>query len=70
MALLMLTGVLTVLCAVLQPQNALAAEKSIVGSWIVQVFPNPPGPPPFKNLGTFTKDGGDINWLAMGKPLV
>ena len=34
---------------------------AIVGSWIVQVFPNPPGPPPFKNLGTFTEDGGNIN---------
>jgi hypothetical protein len=34
---------------------------SIVGSWIVQGFPNPPGPPPFKNLGTFTEDGGNIN---------
>ena len=60
-AVLMLTGVLTSLCGVLQPQNALAAEKSIVGSWIVQVFPNPPGPPPFKNLVTCTKDGGNIN---------
>jgi hypothetical protein len=33
----------------------------IVGSWIVEVSPNPPGPSPFKNLGTFTEDGGNIN---------
>ena len=33
----------------------------IVGSWIVEVTPNPPGPLPFKNLVTTTEDGGDIN---------
>jgi hypothetical protein len=33
----------------------------IVGSWIVEVSPNAPGPSPFKNLGTFTEDGGNIN---------
>ena len=33
----------------------------IVGSWIVEVSPNPPGPSPFKNLGTFTEDGCNIN---------
>jgi hypothetical protein len=34
---------------------------SIVGSWIVEVSPNPPGSGSFKNLGTFTEDGGNIN---------
>lgn len=33
----------------------------IVGSWIVEVAPNPPGPLPFKNLVTTTEDGGNIN---------
>jgi hypothetical protein len=60
-AILILTGVLSVLFGELHPQNAIADDTSIVGSWVVQVFLNPPGPPPFKNLGTFTKDGGNIN---------
>jgi hypothetical protein len=40
---------------------------SIVGSWVVQVFPNPPAPPPMpnmphnKNLFTCTADGGSLN---------
>src|SRR5437899_12703372 len=57
---ILLTGLLA-LFAALNPQSVTAAEKSIVGSWVVDVFPNAPGPPPFKNLGTFTQDGGDIN---------
>jgi hypothetical protein len=60
-ASLILTGVLSVLFGALHPQNAIADDTSIVGSWVVQVFPNPPGPPPFKNLSTLTKDGGNMN---------
>jgi hypothetical protein len=59
---LILTGVLTVLVGTLHAQHAIADDTSIVGSWVVQVFPNPPGPPPFKNLATATRDGGNINY--------
>lgn len=62
-AILILMGV--VLFGALHPQNAIADDKSIVksivGSWVVQVFPNPPGPAPFKNLSTLTNDGGNLN---------
>ena len=61
LVILILTGVLSVLFGALHPQNAIADDTSIVGSWWVQVFPNPPGPPPFKNLATATKDGGNMN---------
>jgi hypothetical protein len=33
----------------------------IVGSWTVEVSPNPVGSGSFTNLGTFTEDGADIN---------
>ena len=53
-AILFLTGV--VLYGALHPQHAIANDNSIVGSWIVHIFPNPPGPPgPIRNLATFTK---------------
>jgi len=59
-AILFLTGV--VLYGALNPQHAIANDNSIVGSWIVHILPNPPGPPgPIRNLATFTKDGGTIN---------
>jgi hypothetical protein len=58
--ILILTG--AVLFGVLNPQNATAAENSIVGPWIVEVFPDPqPGSGSFKNLAVFTPDGGNIN---------
>jgi hypothetical protein len=50
-----------VLFDALHPQNAIADDTSIVGSWVVQVLPNPPGPPPFKNLSKLTIDGGNMN---------
>jgi hypothetical protein len=62
LAILIVTAALTMLFGTLHPQQALADDTSIVGSWVVQVFPNPPGPPPFKNLSTLTKDGGNINY--------
>ena len=52
LAILIVTAVLTMLFGTLHPPQALADDTSIVGSWVVQVFPNPPGPPPFKNLIT------------------
>lgn len=62
LAILSVTAVLTMLFGTLHPPYALADDTSIVGSWVVQVFPNPPGPPPFKNLVTSTRDGGNINY--------
>jgi hypothetical protein len=62
LAILIVTAVLTMLFGTLHPPYALADDTSIVGSWVVQVFPNPPGPPPFKNLVTSTRDGGNINY--------
>ena len=41
--------------------NRVHVADSIVGSWVVQVFPNSPGPPPLKNLFTCTEDGSAIN---------
>jgi hypothetical protein len=41
--------------------NRVHVADSIVGSWVVQVFPNSPGPPPLKNLFTCTEDGSTIN---------
>lgn len=40
-------------------QDAIADQKSMVGSWVVEVSPN--GPPDFTNLVTFTVDGSIIN---------
>ena len=44
-------------------QNAVAdsAGLTLVGSWIVDVSPNPPGPPPFANLATIGRDGTIVN---------
>jgi hypothetical protein len=41
LAILIVTGAFTMLFGTLHPQHALAGGKSIVGSWVVQVFPNP-----------------------------
>ena len=56
--ILILTG--TVLFGVLNPQNAIAATNSIVGPWIIEIFPAD-GSATMKNLGVFTPDGGNIN---------
>jgi hypothetical protein len=39
------------------PQDALADNgwRTLVGSWLVEITPDQPGPPPFKNLAT-------LNW--------
>ena len=47
----------TLLLGALTPVDSTAGQKSLVGSWIVDVMPDPPGPPPFRNLVTFTADG-------------
>jgi hypothetical protein len=56
--LLILMG--AVLIGALNPQNAIAATNSIVGPWIIEIFPAD-GSPAMKNLGVFTPDGGNIN---------
>ena len=42
--------VATVLLGALMPMDATAGQKSIVGSWIVDVTSDQPGPPPFRPL--------------------
>ena len=53
--------VTTVLLGALTPMDVTAEQKSLVGSWIVDVMPDPPGPPPFRNLATNTSDGLVLN---------
>lgn len=59
--ILALIGVLTVAFASAVTQDAMAGQKSLAGSWTVLVVTDPPGPPPFTNLATVTKDGSVIN---------
>jgi hypothetical protein len=51
----------TLLLGPLTPVIATADEKSLVASWIVDVTPDPPGPPPFTNIATNTSDGLVLN---------
>lgn len=55
----LVTGALIILLSATISQDVVADQngRSFVGSWIVEVFPNPPGPPPFTNLGTINRDG-------------
>jgi hypothetical protein len=58
------------LCAAmtLGAQRALASDDNtaaIVGSWIVQVKPNPAGSTTQTNLSTLTADGGVINSIPV-----
>ena len=53
--------VATVLLGALTPMDVTAGQKSLVGSWIVDVMPDPPGPPPFRNIATNTSDGLVLN---------
>jgi hypothetical protein len=52
---------LVVSLGALTPVDATAGQKSLVGSWIVDVTPDQPGPPPFRNLVTITSDGTIVN---------
>jgi hypothetical protein len=54
-------GLVVVLLGALTPVDSIAAEKSLVGSWIIDVMPDPPDLPPGRNIGTFTSDGTMIN---------
>jgi hypothetical protein len=46
----------------LAPPESIAGQKSLIGAWIIDVTPNPPGPPPFRNIGSFGPDGLNINY--------
>ena len=50
-----------VLFGVLAPLETTAHPKTLVGSWIVDVIPDQPGPPPFRNLVTNIPDGTTVN---------
>jgi hypothetical protein len=41
--------------------DSIAAERSLVGSWIIHVMPDQPDLPPGRNIGTFTSDRTMIN---------
>ena len=49
-------GLVVVLLGALTPVDSIAAEKSLVGSWIIDVMPDEPGLPPGRNIGTITSD--------------
>jgi hypothetical protein len=57
----MIVLVTVVLLGALTPIDATAGQKSLVGSWIVDVMPDQPGPPPVRNLVTSTSDGTSVN---------
>lgn len=52
---------LAALLGAMTPPEAVAAQKSLVGSWIVDVMPDQPGPPPVRNIGTITSDRTSVN---------
>jgi hypothetical protein len=49
-------GLVVVLLGALTPVDSIAAEKSLVGSWIIEVMPDQPDVPPGRNIGTITSD--------------
>jgi hypothetical protein len=59
MAVVVLT--LIVLLGAVTPDYSSAGHKDLVGAWIVDVMPDPPGPPPFRNIGAFSSDGVSVN---------
>jgi hypothetical protein len=59
MAIIVLASIL--LLGALTPVNVTAGQKSLVGSWIVDVTPDQPGPPPLTNIATNTSDGLVLN---------
>jgi hypothetical protein len=58
-AIIVLTS--TVLLSALTLVDTTTGQKSPVGSWIVDVMLDQPGPPPFRNLATNTSDGLVLN---------
>src|SRR5882724_4644210 len=51
----------TLLLSALTPVGATAGQESLVGSWIVDVTFDQPGPPPVRDLATNTSDGLVLN---------
>ena len=49
-------GLVVVLLGTLTPVDSIAAEKSLVGSWIIDVIPDQPEIPPGRNIGTIISD--------------
>ena len=50
-----------VLLVGLTPLGATAHPATLVGSWIVDVIPDQPGPPPVRNVVTNISDGTTVN---------
>ena len=51
-----------VLKGALTPGEVTAGQKGIIGAWIINVTPDPPGPPPFRNIGSFGPGGLNVNY--------
>jgi hypothetical protein len=49
------------LLGILGPVDSIASPKNLVGTWIIDVMPDQPGPPPVRNIGTITSDRTTIN---------
>jgi hypothetical protein len=52
---------LAVLLGALTPADSVTDQKSVVGSWIVNVMPDQPGPPPATNMATLISGGTIVN---------
>ena len=52
----MVIGLVVVLLGAMTPVDSASAEKSLVGSWIIDVIPDQPEIPPGRNIGTITSD--------------
>jgi hypothetical protein len=52
---------LAVLLGPLAPMDSIAGQKSLVGSWIIDITPDQPGPPPARNIGAISSDGTTVN---------
>jgi hypothetical protein len=53
---MMVIGLLVVLLGTMTPVDSISAERSLVGSWIIDVIPDQPEFPPGRNIGTITSD--------------
>jgi hypothetical protein len=53
---MMVIGLVVVLIGAMTPVDSIAVEKSLVGSWIIDVIPDQPDFPPGRNIGTITSD--------------
>jgi hypothetical protein len=49
-------GLVVVLLGALMPVDSFAADKSLVGSWTIDVIPDQPEFPAGRNIGTITSD--------------